>query len=542
MSNKTVKCECGHVNHEGTVLCEACGKPISGNQHIDGNDQNDVLEMRYEGSARRSKTYKRTIVDKTWGFFSSVKVGVWLIVITLIASSLGTIYPQEQFKNSPLPSSQFYEEEYGLTGKIFYQLGFHNMYDSWWYIVLVALIGISIIIASIDRFVPLRRALKNQSVKRNEIFVKRQRLVSENNTLNDEDLTSLKENLKKKRYKVSEEDGHIMAEKNRFSRWGPYVNHIGLIIILLAAIFRMFDLMHTEEYVWVREGETRVLPNTNQEYYIENTEFIYEEYDSNEEEQFRVALENVENPVPKNFQTNAIIYRSTEDTITGQLPDMEEVTRGQIRLNQPLTFDGFALYQAGTQLESEYRTIGFDLENDEETLGSFEFDTDEAPYSFELEDGLEVEVDNYFPELEFTDNGPSSFSKFPRNPGIIFSIENPETTNVERFFYLQEDVISLSDDNELNLSVSDIDRRSASGISITRDYTLPIFGLGAAIFMIGVVQGLYWYHRRIWIHPTESSYHIGVHTNKNWFGMKKELEEITKDTNVQSFHDQQELK
>lgn len=24
MSVKTVKCECGHINHEGTVLCEAC--------------------------------------------------------------------------------------------------------------------------------------------------------------------------------------------------------------------------------------------------------------------------------------------------------------------------------------------------------------------------------------------------------------------------------------------------------------------------------------------------------------------------------------
>ena len=75
-----IKCECGHVNPEGTVLCEACGKPIEGNQHIDGNDKKMLLNMRYEGTARRSQTYRKSFIDKVWSFFSSVKVGVWLIV------------------------------------------------------------------------------------------------------------------------------------------------------------------------------------------------------------------------------------------------------------------------------------------------------------------------------------------------------------------------------------------------------------------------------------------------------------------------------
>lgn len=35
---KRIKCDCGHVNPLGTVLCESCGKPIEENQHIDGNE------------------------------------------------------------------------------------------------------------------------------------------------------------------------------------------------------------------------------------------------------------------------------------------------------------------------------------------------------------------------------------------------------------------------------------------------------------------------------------------------------------------------
>src|SRR5690625_665563 len=91
-----LKCECGHVNPEGTILCEACGKPVEGNQHIDGNVGKKLLNMRYDGSARRSLTYNRSIVDKIWAFFSSVKVGVMLIILALVASIFGTIFPQEK--------------------------------------------------------------------------------------------------------------------------------------------------------------------------------------------------------------------------------------------------------------------------------------------------------------------------------------------------------------------------------------------------------------------------------------------------------------
>ena len=30
-----VKCECGHVNPHGTILCEACGKILNENENID---------------------------------------------------------------------------------------------------------------------------------------------------------------------------------------------------------------------------------------------------------------------------------------------------------------------------------------------------------------------------------------------------------------------------------------------------------------------------------------------------------------------------
>lgn len=62
---KEVKCECGHINPIGTVLCESCGNPIS----VKEKNSSKLLDMRYDGSARRSQTYNKTIVDKVWNFF-----------------------------------------------------------------------------------------------------------------------------------------------------------------------------------------------------------------------------------------------------------------------------------------------------------------------------------------------------------------------------------------------------------------------------------------------------------------------------------------
>lgn len=102
--------------------------------------------------------------------FSSVKVGVWLIVITLAASAIGTIFPQEMYITPGIAPAEYYKQEYGFLGQLYYQLGFNNLYGSWWYMILIASIGISLVICSLDRVIPLYKALKKQGVKRHLAF------------------------------------------------------------------------------------------------------------------------------------------------------------------------------------------------------------------------------------------------------------------------------------------------------------------------------------------------------------------------------------
>lgn len=531
-----VKCECGHVNPHGTVLCEACGKVFA-------ETNNQLLDMRYEGSARRSQTYNKTIIDKVWNFFSSVKVGIILIVITLIASAVGTILPQEMYKPATIPASEFYKDQYGWFGQLYYNLGFHHLFGSWWYFLLIASIGVSLVICSLDRVVPLYRALQKQRVTRHEGFIKRQRLFS-STKLNDVPYDQLKEKLAAKHYKVKVEDGNILAEKGRFSRWGPYVNHIGLIIFLIGGMMRFIPGMYVDELLWIREGETKVIPETDGKYYLKNEKFILDIYEKGENSKvFDTALEQ-NGMVPKNYQSNVILYKKEGDTIPGVAPELDKVKNAEVRVNDPLKFDLFTIYQSEYKL-NELNKMFFTLTNKEtkEEYGNITVDLYNPQKHYELSEGYSVEMLSYFPDFEFNaENEPATKSKIPNNPAFIFKMFTPDKPEGEVSFVAIRQTIEPNGDNQYKMTFKNVETKNVSGLTVRKDLTLWVLVLGGIIFMIGVIQGSYWYHRRIWIQQINGEIWVAGHTNKNWYGFKKELEKVLDGTGINKPVDQLDTK
>jgi cytochrome c biogenesis protein len=522
-----VKCECGHVNPIGTIFCESCGKPF---QSEDG-----LLDMKYEGSARRSLTHKKTFVDRIWSFFSSVKVGVWLIVITLVASAIGTIFPQEMYLPPNVTPGDYYADKYGTLGELYYKLGFNNLYSSWWYMILVASIGISLVICSLDRVVPLYKALKKQGVTRHASFLKRQRIfgIAE---ASDEEIEKVKELLQKRRYRVRVENENILAEKGRFSRWGPYVNHIGLIIFLLGTMLRVVPGMYVDESLWLREGETKEVPGTNGKYYIKNEKFIKEVYDKKKEDAvFSAAINRVGNDmIPKNYQTNVVLYRAKGASVPGKTPKLEKVKDYKIRVNEPLKIDNYALYQVDFK-EGELSKMFLNLQNKEsgQKWGPIQIDLANPKEKYDLGEGKTVELLNYFPDFYFDESGkPNTKTKLPNNPAFVFKMYTPETPKGEVSFVAIRQNIEPDGTNKYKMTFAGIETRNATALTVRKDLTLWVIALGGAIFMIGVIQGMYWNHRRLWIQRVNGQWWIAGHTNKNWYGFRNEISKILQGTSV----------
>jgi cytochrome c biogenesis protein len=529
-----VKCECGHVNPHGTIFCEACGK-VTGEQ-----DEKQLLDMRYEGSARRSQTYNKTIIDKIWNFFSSVKVGVWLIVITLAASALGTILPQEMYIPQTMLASEYYQDQYGWFGKLYYELGFHNLYSSWWYLVLIASIGISLVICSLDRVVPLYKALKQQRVTRHEGFLKRQRIFGESSSVSEDEIAQVKQKLIAKHYKVREENGNLLAEKGRFSRWGPYVNHVGLIIFLFGAMLRFVPGMYVDKVLWIREGETKVIPGTDGEYYLSNEKFIFDIYDKEKDnEAFGEALDRV-GMVVKNYQSNVTLYQKVGDTLPGEKPQLKKVKDFPIQVNKPLKFEDYAIYQVDYRLD-ELSKMSFKLTKKATnvSVGDIAINLYEPEKVYDLGDGYLVELKSYFPDFAFDENQePSTKSRVPNNPAFVFNIRSPEVPEGEMAFVAIQQTIETEGENLYKMAFSGIDTTNVAGLTVRKDLTLWILAFGGFLFMVGVIQGAYWNHRRIWIQQTDGKTWIAAHTNKNWHGIKREIGQIIEGTKLKEPEDQ----
>jgi len=72
-----------------------------------------------------------------------------------------------------------------------------------------------------------------------------------------------------------------------------------------------------------------------------------------------------------------------------------------------------------------------------------------------------------------------------------------------------------------------------SYLNVRKDKALPYIWIGSAIFMIGVVMGIYWQHRRIWLRIDGSRLTLGAHTNKNWYGLRHEVAQALQSAGIQ---------
>jgi cytochrome c biogenesis protein len=298
--------------------------------------------------------------------------------------------------------------------------------------------------------------------------------------------------------------------------------------------------------LWVREGETAVIPGTEGKYYLENKEFIMEVYEKDKEnEVFADAITRVgDGSVVKNFQSNVVLYERKGEIVHGAEPNLEEVKQEEIRVNEPLKFDSFSLYQVDYKLD-ELNKMTFSLidKETEKSFGQITVDLLNPQSNYDLGNGYKVEISTYLPDFFFNEEGvPSTKTRIPNNPAFVFKMITPETPKGETSFVAIQQTIEPSGDNQYKMKFQGVETKNLTALTVRKDLTLWFLALGGAIFMIGVIQGMYWNHRRIWIRRSEDEILIAGHTNKNWYGLTQELKLILDGTSLTIPKDQVEKK
>src|SRR4030042_1808243 len=170
-------------------------------------------------------------------FFTSIRVAIVLLILLIAASILGTLIPQGR-------SAQEYLARYGQLGGLFQKLQFTRLYQSFWYIAILALLSLNIIICTLVRLSPkLRRAFRPKcdlDPKSIQALKIKDRIKL--GLAPDAAGRGVKAELVRHHYRVREhvaEKKHcLLARKKVLGIFGSDVVHVGLLLILPGGIIR----------------------------------------------------------------------------------------------------------------------------------------------------------------------------------------------------------------------------------------------------------------------------------------------------------------
>lgn len=184
---------------------------------------------------------------------------------------------------------------------------------------------------------------------------------------------------------------------------------------------------------------------------------------------------------------------------------------------------------------TSYGKIQLDMQNPEQYFEA-------GPYSLTLKEK--------YMDFGLNDEGkPVSKTPNPNAPAFLFAITGPDLPeegiqylyfpleiDKERF---QQDVINERLNGgrmPLELNVDGMENvdiiESTSYLNIRIDKAMPFVWVGASIVMLGLVLGFYWQHRRVWIRMDNGTLVLGAHTNKNWFGLRREVADVLQQLDI----------
>jgi cytochrome c biogenesis protein len=471
------------------------------------------LSTPLESRKATDKKRKKPLLDRIWQFFASVRVAIVIISLIAVLSVIGTVVPQE----NAIPSSdpeRYYTSVYGTWGRIMYSLGFTNMYVSWWFLALLLLLATSLIICSWERIVPLYKSLKYQVIRKSVQWIRQQKwymAVPEAAVTANGDAAAfdrLKQALAKKRYVIREDGDAFLAEKGRFARFGPYILHIGLLIIIAGAFSRTLPGWYFNTSVLIREGETKPIPDTD--FAVRNDKFTIQFYDDGR---------------PKMYQTLATIVKNNQDIKTAS-----------IEVNHAMKFEHVSLFQQSFGDPTfKTATITFSKPDSDKPLGSFQMNFEHPDTQYKVGD-YTIQVLNYFPDFKMQNNQPATESSEARKPVFIFQVKGPgiQTPRPQVFFAFFPILSKLQKDSPVQFMIQDIVKTQATVLRVHKDLGIPIVYGGTGVVMFGLILTFYFQHRRVWVRIEDEVLHMGAHTNKNWYGLKKELEKVLSEAHLSS--------
>ena len=419
-----------------------------------------------------------------YDIFSSVKLAIVLLLTLAVTSIVGTIVEQQQ-------DPEKYLREYGeTTYKILKFLGFTDVYHSWWYIALLTLLALNLIVCSIKRLPKIWKVAMEPRKTLPPGYEKGLR-VSSAITL-QASISEIKEKLieilKERRYKVEvskedENEVHIFADKNVFARFGVYIVHLGVLIVLIGGLTTA--IFGFRGYMNLAEGTSSNLVSffsgpkiVELPFYVRCNKFKIDFYPSG---------------MPKAYISDLSIFENGR-----------EILRKTIEVNHPLKYEGIYFYQASYGQGEAFLKI---VSPKGEKIVGVAFG---QPVKLGKDTYLKiVSIDGNTMTIgiEFIHNGKVQEGAI--KPFVLYRV--PGT----------------------NKSFAMVDFKPVfyTGLQVSKDPGTWIVWLGSIVLILGLIVAFFISHRRVWARIEKKGENkarlvIGGLANKATESLARELEEV----------------
>lgn len=397
-----------------------------------------------------------------WSFFSSIKLTIVLLLCIVIIFIVATLIPQQ-----------------ADTSKIFWM---NDLYHSNVFYILMGLLFLNLIICSLNRLplsirqykasrVPVPSGLFENLPPKRIIFTGKtmedaSRVVE--SCLASKSFSYKKTDMEKKRL--------FYIDKGRFSVFGVYIVHLGVLIIIAGAVIGSFFGFDAD--VNLKEGEESGIVQlakgrgTRQlDFLVRCDKFIVEFYNTG---------------APKTYRSDLSFIKG------GRI-----ISRGSTLVNHPVTYDGLRFYQSNYGLSEESKaTLSYrNADAKSEEMPVAEGSTFDLPAQKAKATVLRVEGD-----------------MMQYGPAVKLNIEN---NNKDIQFWVFQHIDDIAADNPglftkvpmfnpglfqpLVFSLKGIEKQYYTGLHVVRDPGVPFVLAGAIMLLAGMMTIFFISHQRIWV-------------------------------------------
>ncbi len=446
-------------------------------------------------------------------FFSSVRLTIVLLIIIAIVCILGTLIPQQdgavEFARGLSPE----------LFRLFSAFGLFDMYHAPWFRFLIGCLTLNILVCSIDRFPGtwklFRAKPRPERSKPFDGLPPQQTFKVRGDVKGASDPVSqfLKRRFRGIIEKKADDKHFFYSEKGRYSRFGVYLVHLSVVMILIGALVGFFSGF--EGYVNIMEGEQvdsiklkkRIIP-FKLGFEVRCDGFTVDFYENN---------------APKEYKSQLSFL------VNGEL-----VEKRSLLVNHPAQFRGVTFYQASYGTVPG-KKISLKISQDKGEQNSIALDV-EAGTPTQLP-GNEGEFSIIDTKADFMNSGAA----------VLISIR-PINGEKKQFWVfqdfekirkrlpgpmLQSPKFDPASFKPYTFFLDGVESSYYTGLQVNKDPGAPIVWIGFFLIIAGFFVTFFMSHRRIWVRISSEAggarISVAGISNKNPVGLKRELEHLTEE-------------